>query len=219
MSAVEVLLRLGVAAVAGYLLGSLPSGVVIGQIFGNVDPRTQGSGKTGTTNILRTLGPGPAACVLLLDLGKGVAAVLLARYLIMPLSAGASPELRAWAEAAAGLAAILGHTFSIFIHFTGGRGVATGGGAILAMQPVVWLVGLVTLVVPIAVTRYVSLGSILAAATTAVLEVVLVLTGHEYWGHAAFMVAGSAFVIWAHRDNIDRLVHGTERKLGEPAHT
>jgi glycerol-3-phosphate acyltransferase PlsY len=219
MPPVETILRFVAALVVGYLVGSVPSGVVIGQIFGNVDPRTQGSGKTGTTNILRTLGPGPAACVLLLDLGKGAAAVLLARYLIMPLSAGVSPELRAWAEAAAGLAAILGHMFSVFIHFTGGRGVATGGGAILAMQPVVWLVGLVTLVVPIAITRYVSLGSILAAATTAFLEVALVLTGHEYWGHAAYMVVGAAFVIWAHRDNIDRLVHGTERKLGEPAHT
>jgi glycerol-3-phosphate acyltransferase PlsY len=219
MPPVETILRFVAALVVGYLVGSIPSGVVIGQLFGNVDPRTQGSGKTGTTNILRTLGPGPAAFVLLLDLGKGVAAVLLARYLIMPLSAGASPELRAWAEAAAGLAAILGHMFSIFIHFTGGRGVATGGGAILAMQPLVWLVGLITLVVPIAITRYVSLGSILAAATTAILEVALVLTGHEYWGHAAFMVVGAVFVIWAHRDNIDRLVHGTERKLGEPAHT
>ena len=108
MPPAETILRFVAALVVGYLVGSIPSGVVIGQFFGNVDPRTQGSGKTGTTNILRTLGPGPAAFVLLLDLGKGVAAVLLARYLIMPLSAGASPELRAWAEAAAGLAAILG---------------------------------------------------------------------------------------------------------------
>jgi acyl phosphate:glycerol-3-phosphate acyltransferase len=216
MAPLEAILRLIAAAIAGYCVGSIPSGVVVGRLFGNVDPRTRGSGKTGTTNILRTLGPGPAALVLILDLAKGVAAVLLARYLLMPTSAGASLDLRAWAEAVAALAAVLGHTFSIFIHFTGGRGVATGAGAILAMQPVVLAVGVVAIVVPIAITRYVSLGSMLAAIACAALDLGLVLSGHDVWGHAAFMVIGAFFILWSHRDNIERLVHGTERKLGQP---
>jgi glycerol-3-phosphate acyltransferase PlsY len=217
MPPLEAILRFVAAAVAGYIIGSIPSGVVVGRLFGNVDPRTQGSGKTGTTNILRTLGPGPAVLVLLLDLGKGIAAVLLARYIMMPQAAGASATMQAWAECVAALAAVLGHNFSVFIHFTGGRGVATGGGAILAMQPVVMLVGTIVLVVPVVITRYVSLGSILAAITVAVVDVALVLTGHDLWPHAVFMIVGGLFVVWAHRDNIQRLVRGTERKLGQPS--
>src|SRR5215470_3374339 len=105
MPPLEAILRFAAAAVAGYIIGSIPSGVVVGRLFGNVDPRTQGSGKTGTTNILRTLGPGPAALVLLLDLGKGIASVLLARYVMMPQTAGASATMQAWAECVAALAA------------------------------------------------------------------------------------------------------------------
>jgi glycerol-3-phosphate acyltransferase PlsY len=216
MSPLEALLRLVAAAIAGYCIGSIPSGVVVGRLFGNVDPRTRGSGKTGTTNILRTLGPGPAAMVLILDLAKGIAAVLLARYVFMPTSAGASADLRAWAEAIGALAAVLGHTFSVFIHFTGGRGVATGGGAIFAMQPIVGVAGLIAMAVPIAITRYVSLGSMLAAIACAALDLGLVLSGRDLWGHAAFMIIGAIFILWSHRDNIERLVHGTERKLGQP---
>lgn len=216
MSPLEAILRLVAAAIAGYLIGSIPSGVVVGRLFGNVDPRTQGSGKTGTTNILRTLGPGPAALVLILDLAKGISAVLLARYLFMPISAGASADLRAWAEAVGALAAVLGHTFSIFIRFTGGRGVATGGGAIFAMNPIVGVAGVIALVVPIIITRYVSLGSILAAIVCAALDLGLVLSGSDLWGHTAFMIFGAFFIVWSHRDNIERLVHGTERKLGQP---
>ncbi len=216
MSPVEAVARLIAAAVAGYVIGSIPNGVVVGQIFGHLDPRTHGSGKTGTTNILRTLGPGPAALVLILDLAKGIGSVLLARYLIMPLGAGASADLRAWAEGIAGISAILGHTFSMFIHFTGGRGVATGAGAILAMQPIVMAAGIIAFVVPIAITRYVSLGSMLAAIACAAFDTGLVLAGRDVWPHSVFMLVGAIFIIWAHRDNIDRLIHRTERKLGQP---
>ncbi|HEX6817708.1 MAG TPA: glycerol-3-phosphate acyltransferase, partial [Ktedonobacterales bacterium] len=137
MSPLGVLARFVAAAVVGYLLGSTPSGVVVGKLFGNVDPRSHGSGKTGATNVLRTLGPGAAALVVLMDVGKGVVAVLLARFVIMPMSAGAAVDTRAWADAIAAFCAMLGHNYSIYIHFTGGRGVATGGGAILAINPLV----------------------------------------------------------------------------------
>lgn len=218
MSPVAIILRLLGAAVAGYLLGSLPSGVIAGRIFGNVDPRTQGSGKTGTTNVLRTLGPGAAAVVLLLDFGKGVAAVLLARYILMP-APPASLNLQGWAEAVGGFAAILGHNYSIFISFTGGRGVATGGGTMLAISPISFVAALVGIIVPIAVTRYVSLGSIVGAATGAITDVILAATGHDIWPHAIYIVAGATFIILHHRDNIERLLAGTERKLGAKAAT
>lgn len=216
MSPAETILRFAAAAVSGYLLGSLPSGVIIGKVFGNIDPRTMGSGKTGTTNILRTLGPGPAAMVLVLDLSKGVAAVLLARYAFMP-QPPASVNLQAWAEAFGGFAAILGHNHSIFIHFTGGRGVATGGGTMLAVSPFAFVVALIALVVPIALTRYVSLGSIMGAAAGAITDVILAATGHDSWPHAIFLVVGASYIIFAHRDNIERLLAGTERKLGAKA--
>ena len=126
MSTGEIIARYAAAAIVGYLVGSIPNGVLIGKLFGNRDPRAHGSGKTGTTNVLRTLGVGPAALVASLDIAKGVAAVLLARFVFFPLQPGATATTQAWAEAIAGLAAILGHNYSIFIRFSGGRGVATG---------------------------------------------------------------------------------------------
>lgn len=203
--------RFVIAALVGYLCGSIPSGVLVGKIAGNLDPRAHGSGKTGATNVLRTLGPGAAVAVGAMDILKGVAAVLLTRYLIVP---GQGLD-QAWAEAVAGLAALLGHNFSVFIRFTGGRGVATGGGVALAMQPVAFLFSVIGLVVPIAITRYVSLGSIIAAASAAVADAVLVALGRDSYPHLVFMAVGAAFIIFSHRDNIARLMNGTERKIGE----
>lgn len=217
MSPLGVLARFVAAAVVGYLLGSTPSGVVVGKLFGNVDPRSHGSGKTGATNVLRTLGPGAAALVVLMDVGKGVVAVLLARFVIMPMSAGAAVDTRAWADAIAAFCAMLGHNYSIYIHFTGGRGVATGGGAILAINPLVLIPCVIAMVVPIALTRYVSLGSMLGGAAAAITDTLLALTGHDQWAHAVFMITGATFIILAHRDNIQRLTTGTERKLGQPS--
>lgn len=200
------------AALLGYLCGSIPSGVLAGKVFGNVDPTKIGSGKTGATNILRTLGPGAAAMVATTDILKGVAPVLLARYAIFP----GQP----WAEAIAGFAALLGHNYSAFIGFKGGRGVATGGGVIIAMQPLAAVCGAVGFVVPVALTRYVSLGSIIASATCAVADAIFVAAPkgfpiHDSYQHLVFITAGAAFVIYSHRDNIARLANGTERKLGQ----
>jgi acyl phosphate:glycerol-3-phosphate acyltransferase len=200
------------ATLAGYLLGSVPSGVVAARVFGRTDPRQSGSGKTGATNILRTVGPGAAVMVAATDIFKGVAAVLLARYVIFPG--------QVWAESFAGFAALLGHNYSVFIKFKGGRGVATGGGVILAMQPLALAVGAVGFVVPVAATRYVSLGSVVGASTCAVTDAVLVAAPksfpiHDTYQHLVFMTVGAAFVVFSHRDNIQRLAHGTERKLGD----
>lgn len=202
-------LRLLVALVVGYVLGSVPSGVLVGKVAGFGDPRTRGSGKTGATNILRTMGPGAAAAVAVSDVLKGAIPVLLAHALIFP----GQP----WAEVVAGLAAMLGHNHSMFIRFTGGRGVATGAGASLAIQPVVLLLGLIVFIVPIATTRYVSLGSVAGAASLAVIDAIFVATGHDSYPHLVFYVLTAVFITYSHRDNIARLMSGTERKLGQKA--
>lgn len=213
MSPVEALVRFLATALAAYLLGSIPTGVLAGKIFGNRDPRDSGSGKTGATNVLRTAGPGPAVIVVLVDVAKGAAAVLLARYVFF----GGHPELRDYAEALAGFAAILGHNYSIYIRFSGGRGVLTGAGAMLVISPFASLIGLICGATPIAITRYVSLGSILGSMGSIVAELALLLTGRDSLPHFLYILVGGTIVILSHRDNIDRLLNGTERKLGQPA--
>jgi glycerol-3-phosphate acyltransferase PlsY len=203
------ILRFLVAIIVGYVLGSVPSGVLVGKVSGFGDPRTRGSGKTGATNILRTMGPGAAAAVAVSDVLKGAIPVLLAHTLIFP----GQP----WADVLAGWAAMLGHNHSMFIHFTGGRGVATGAGASLAIQPVVLLLGLIGFAVPIITTRYVSLGSIVGAVSLAVIDAVFVATGRDSYPHLVFYVLTAAFITYSHRDNITRLLNGTERKLGQKA--
>ncbi|HEX8036853.1 MAG TPA: glycerol-3-phosphate 1-O-acyltransferase PlsY [Ktedonobacterales bacterium] len=221
MSPAQVILRYAIAALVGYVLGSIPSSVVISRLFGKPDPRTQGSGKTGATNAMRAMGAGPALLVVLLDVGKGVAAVLLARFVFFPLPSGhvslTDHNWQAGCEAIAAFAALLGHNFSMFIGFKGGRGVATGGGGILAMAPLAILTGLVALIIPIYLTRYVSLGSIISAAVAGLTVTILAISGQfgVYGPHAIFAVFGALFVIFSHRDNIERLLSGTERKLGK----
>jgi glycerol-3-phosphate acyltransferase PlsY len=207
--ALASILRYLVVFGVGYGLGSVPSGVLVGRIAGFGDPRGRGSGKTGATNILRTMGPGAAAAVAVSDILKGAIPVLLARTLIFP----GQP----WAEVLAGMAAIVGHNYSIFIRFAGGRGVATGTGASLAIQPAVVLLGTVFFAVPIILTRYVSLGSIVGAASLPVIDAIFVATGRDSLPHLVFYVFTAAFVIYSHHDNVARLLAGTERKLGQKA--
>lgn len=199
MPAVDLL----VAIALGYLIGAIPSGVIIGRLRG-VDPRAAGSGRTGTTNAMRTLGPGLAAVVAVLDLAKGIVAVLLGAAL------GPAP----WGGAVAAVAAVIGHVRSMFIGFSGGRGVATGAGAMLVLSPLSVLVALGEFLAVVGVTRYVSLGSILATSTVVIVTVALVLVG---WVGAEALVAAvgiGVVVVVAHSDNIQRLASGTERRLG-----
>src|SRR4051812_9654102 len=133
-----------IAAAAGlviaYLLGSIPTGYLAGRLLKGIDLREHGSRSTGATNVLRTLGKGPALAVLLIDLAKGAAAVLFARGLAgWPALAPAIPDLTAWVVCIAGLAVVLGHSRSIWLNFAGGKSAATGLGVLLAMS---WPVGL-----------------------------------------------------------------------------
>jgi glycerol-3-phosphate acyltransferase PlsY len=223
MPAFEVILRFLAAIVAGYLLGAIPTGVIVSRIFGGDDPRLKGSGKTGATNVLRTLGRGPAAIVVLVDFFKGVAAVLLVRFLIFGALPHPGMSVQTWiilrdsAEALAAIAALLGHNYSVFIGFKGGRGVLTGTGAMTTMSPLTTVFAAIAGIPATFLTRYVSLGSILGALMAMSIEIYFTLTGRDSWPHAVFIVAASIVIIVSHRDNIQRLRAGVERKLGERA--
>lgn len=196
--------------VIGYLLGALPVGVIVGRLLGGVDPRTRGSGRTGTTNTLRSVGMSGAVLVLALDVAKGLAAVLLARW----LWAG-DPAWTDWVAALAGVGAVIGHIWSVFIHFVGGRGVATSTGGLLGMAPwsLVVLGPLVALIVWR--TRYVSLASVAAAVIGPIVVLVLFVIDLAPAAAIAYGVAAGLLILFAHADNIGRLRSGTERKLGQ----
>jgi glycerol-3-phosphate acyltransferase PlsY len=199
-----------ILVVLAYLVGALPFGLLIGRLAGGVDLREHGSGRTGATNALRTIGPVGAVATFVLDLGKGLVAVLLARWLYQAGPAE-SPE---WVAAAAGVAAIAGHIRSVFIGFRGGRGAATFTGAMLATAP--WTVAIVVPLVALIVwqTRIVSLGSLAGALLAPVITAAFVPLGQATWAGVALGVGGTALVTAAHADNIARLRAGTERRIG-----
>lgn len=197
--------------IAGYFIGAIPFGLLIGRAMGGVDLREHGSGSTGATNALRTIGPAGAVLVFALDAAKGVIAVLLVGWLYAAGPAGSPP----WVAAAAGFAAIAGHIRSVFIGFTGGRGVATFVGSMLALAP--WVVALVLPVVALVVwqTRYVSLGSLTGALLAPLAAGMLAAFGAASWAAVALALGGAVLVTIAHSDNIARLRAGTERKIGQ----
>ena len=204
MDGATLLIDLALVVVA-YLCGSIPVGVVVARLTGGVDPRTIGSGRTGGTNALRALGRKRAAVVVVGDLLKGALPVLLARFV----------SGQAVVEVACGLAAVAGAIWSVFVGFRSGRGVGTGVGTMLVIQPVAVLLALPVFIVVILVTRYVSLGSLLGSAALfpSMLLIWAVAAGAVPPQYLVYTVVGAALIWIAHADNIDRLLHGTERKF------
>jgi glycerol-3-phosphate acyltransferase PlsY len=196
------------ALLIGYLVGAIPTGALVARVYRQTDLTRVGSRRTGATNVLRTLGPGAAAVVFLGDFLKGTAATLLASAV-----ASADPT----SMVISGAAAVFGHAYSPFIGFKGGRGVTTGLGGLLAIAPAIAGAGLLVGVAAIALTRYVSLGSILGTSVAALALIYWTLSSSQPLAYVAFALVVGGFVIIAHRDNIDRLLHGTERRLGEHA--
>jgi glycerol-3-phosphate acyltransferase PlsY len=196
-----VMTRELVAVGAAYLFGSVPFAIVLVRLFRGVDVRTQGSGTAGATNVLRTAGKSLAVGTMLLDVGKGVAAVLLMQSLTY------DPR---WLGGAA-VAAVLGHVFPVWFGFRGGKGVATaiGGFAVLAPWAVLAVVGAFVLVV--AATRFVSLGSVTAAC---LLPLAMRLLFHAPDAEVVAAAATTFLLVISHRANIQRLLDGTERRLG-----
>jgi len=186
------------AALGGYLLGAVPFGIVAARLFGLEDPRRIGSGNIGATNVLRT-GHKPAALLTLIgDAGKGAAAVLIARALAGEGTAGL-----------AGLAAMLGHLYPVYLGFRGGKGVATFLGTLLALAWPVGLAACATWLVVAGAFRYSSLAALTAAALAPVFAL-----GWSHWHAAALIAVMSVFVIAKHRANIARLWAGSEPKIG-----
>jgi len=198
------LLQTVVLIVVAYLAGSIPMGILVARISGGPDPRTIGSGRTGGTNALRALGRKRAALVVTGDLLKGALPVLLARYVTDdPL-----------VEVLCGVAAVAGAIWSVFIGFRSGRGVATGVGTMLVIQPVAVLLAAPVFIGAILITRYVSLGSLLgSAAMVPAMLLVLLVVPDTPLPYVLYSAVGAALIWLAHADNIDRLLHGTERKF------
>lgn len=184
----------------GYLLGSVPTGYLVGRAFG-VDVRMVGSGNIGTANVLRAAGKWAAILTLVGDMLKGFAPVVVAR--------AATDDL--WVHAGVALAAVVGHCWPVFLKFKGGKAVATGAGTSIGLAPVVGLGLFAFWWAVVLVSRYTSLGAI---AVMIVSPVVFLLTGQPL-AYVVYTVVGGALVLWRHRENARALIGGTERKVGQ----
>ncbi len=198
--------------ILAYFLGSFPTGYLAGKLLKGIDIREHGSGSTGATNVLRTLGKVPGSIVLLIDAIKGALAVAIVNAIfafnLVPLL---PIEWQAYLVPLAATGAILGHSKSIWLNFGGGKSVATGVGVLLAMS---WQVGLATMVVfgiAIAMSRIVSMSSIAGAISVTI----WMLLFDRPLPSIVFAIVGGIYVIWRHSTNIQRIIAGTEPKLGQ----
>jgi len=211
--------KLITVVIIGYLLGAIPFGVLVARRMAKVEVTDYGSGKIGTTNVFRTVGVKAAVMVACLDLLKGGLAVLIAGVIVgesFVVVGGYSVGILA-AQVLAALAAIAGHIWSVFLKFKGGRGVAPFLGALFVLCPVAGLFGGELLVAGALLTRYASLGSISATVgSCAILLPLTIMSGFPI-EYLIYALIGTAVIIFMHRDNIARLIAGTERRLGEKA--
>ncbi|MFQ6122764.1 MAG: glycerol-3-phosphate 1-O-acyltransferase PlsY [Dehalococcoidales bacterium] len=206
-------------ALIGYLLGSIPFGVIVGRRSARVDIRQYGSGRMGATNVLRVAGKKAAVLVTVLDLSKGILAVVFAGLIFNGdyLVVGDSGLwwLARSAQVLAALAAVAGHNWSVFLKFKGGRGVATFFGGLAVLCPAAALFGGEVLIIGAGLTRYVSLGSIAGVVGAYAILVPLTIINGFPIEYLVYALIGAIFIIVVHRDNIARLLSGTERKLGD----
>ena len=208
------ILSIILAAALAYLIGSVNFALIVTKLFARKDIRDFGSGNAGMTNVLRTLGKGPAALVTLGDFSKGLVAVWLGRLMVWLLSRREMPFYLNYIIA---LLVLLGHCFPVFYKFKGGKGILVSAGVILALNPPVLLALLAIFLIVVACTKTVSIGSITVAAAFPVLTLLyglLVKTPYLLWDVLSAVVVGG-MVIWMHRGNIRRLLNGTENRFGQ----
>jgi acyl phosphate:glycerol-3-phosphate acyltransferase len=207
----NITITIGIFLLA-YLCGSLPTGYIAGKLLQGIDIREHGSGSTGATNVLRTLGKVPGSIVLSIDALKGVLAITIVNGIYnFNLVPTLPVEWQAYLVPLAAIGAILGHSKSIWLGFSGGKSVATGVGVLLAMS---WQVGLMTIAmfgISIAISRIVSISSIVGALSVTI----WMLTFNRPLPSIGFAIVGGIYVTWLHRKNIQRLLAGTEPKLGQ----
>lgn len=183
-----------------YMVGSIPFSYIFSRMLGGVDIRSKGTGNVGATNVLRTLGIKVAVASLLGDVFKGAVSAWLGFYL-------GGPTLAALCVTAA----VVGHCWPVFLGFKGGKGVATWGGAILILMPLMGLIGAANLVIIIAASGFVSLGSI---CTVAILPIIIFLM-HYPWQYVAMSLIIAAIIIFRHKTNLERLHNGTESRINQ----
>lgn len=205
-----------ISIIIAYLLGSIPFGYLIVRARAGADIRETGSGGTGATNVSRRAGKGAGVVTLLLDTLKGTAAILIARLIFGFSIEGAGNEAQSWAIAGAAILVIIGHMYPVWWSFRGGKGVATGVGVFLILAPLaVVAAGLIFLLLVIA-TRYVSLGSIVAASTIPLfiwLQHGLIKPVNGFWQTLFAATVIATLIVFAHRGNIQRMLKGTESKF------
>lgn len=191
--------------IIAYLLGNISTSYIVAKRLAGVDIRTQGSGNAGSTNVLRTLGKKAGALTFIGDVLKGLIAVLLARL----IAHGVHMDQSICAYFAV-VAVVLGHNYPAFLGFKGGKGVATSLGSMLGMNPLVAIICLGFFIIVVAITKYVSLGSILGIG----LSPIIMLINHNTKGFLVTLILTISVAI-THKENIKRLINGTERKIGE----
>jgi glycerol-3-phosphate acyltransferase PlsY len=188
-----------------YLLGSIPVGWIVARLFFKTDIRSKGSGNIGATNALRQFGTAVGLIVLLLDMSKGIIAVLLAKSIY-----GSGTMM----VVICGLLAILGHVFPIWLKFKGGKGVATAAGVFIALTPISLLIALLVFIIVVVITRYVSLGSIVAALSLLAVNVISIFRQpNKDYALLILVVLIVAMIIYKHKENITRLIRGNENKI------
>ncbi|AFZ48979.1 glycerol-3-phosphate 1-O-acyltransferase PlsY [Dactylococcopsis salina] len=208
----DLLLINGALLMTAYLLGSIPTGFLAGYWLQKIDIREYGSGSTGATNVLRVLGAKAAVAVLLIDLLKGAIAVGIVKLGVVQLpNVALSEDWTAWLVVLTALAAVFGHSKSVWLGFSGGKSVATSLGTLLVMTPPVALAGVAVFGMTLAASRMVSLSSLMSAIGINVFMITL----NEPLPYIIFAVCAAFYVFWRHRTNIDRILAGTEPKIGQ----
>jgi len=208
---VATLVAIAFCAAVGYGVGSISSGYIVGKIYRNVDLRAVGSGSTGATNTFRTLGTGAGLLVAVFDILKGALAVVIAQ-LLFPVNAPARPL----AEAAAAVGAVAGHCWPIVLRGRGGRGVATGFGALLFVATPAWATAVAFFAIALALTRMVSVGSLASVIGALVGYLLFTATGwlSFQWATLLFILVGGSIVYIRHLPNIQRILRGAEPRVG-----
>lgn len=204
---------IAVAGLLGYAIGSVQFGLIVGRITRGVDIRDYGSGATGATNVIRTSGAKAGVLVIVLDIAKGIVPVYAG--IALGRAAGLDHDERAWAAATGAFGAVLGHIWPLWFGFRGGKAVATGFGAALAMNPLASVALIPVAAVIVGAVRIMSVMSILMPPILAGVFVVLAVMGVSPPAYAAYAVPSAALIIYKHRANIRRLLDGTEPRIGK----
>ena len=201
-----MIIRIIIAVICSYLLGSVPTSFIFGKLIKKIDIRQYGSHNVGATNAIRVLGLKIGIVTLIIDIAKGFFAIQIGKLIIQ------NPENIL--IICLGLAAILGHIFTVFLNFKGGKGVATFAGVLIALAPIPFLIALLIFILIVWITRYVSLGSILAGIVLLIVEIIInIRNSFSELEYLIFFFVIVMFIIIRHQKNIKRLIAGTESKI------